>query len=118
MESSFALVFLLTLLLGTVQVVFALYSRNAVQAAAYEGARSAIDRGAAERAAVRAAHNAVARTAGGLVEHLEVAVGRSPIAGGTMVTVEVIARLRPIGPLPMHLPISVTAHAVTASDPP
>lgn len=115
--SVFAIVFLLTLLLGTVQVVFTLYSRNVIQAAAYEGVRSAIERGASDTAATSAARGAVTRAAGGLLTGLEVFVERSSVRDGTLVRVEVVGRLRPVGPLPMHLPVSAVAHSVAVGEP-
>lgn len=115
--SLFAMVFLLTLLLGTVQIVFTLYSRNVIQAAAYEGVRSAIERGASDTAATSAARAAVTRAAGGLLARLDVFVERSPMRDGTLVRVEVVGRLRPVGPLPMHLPVSAVAHSVAVGEP-
>jgi Flp pilus assembly protein TadG len=116
-ESVLAIVFLLTLLLGTIQVVFTLYSRNVVRAAAQEGARAAIERGAADGSASAAARTAVARTAGGLLEQVGVTVERSAVRGGAVISVTVVGRLRPIGPVPVSVPIRAVAHAAAAEDP-
>lgn len=116
-ESVIAIVFLLTLLLGTIQVVFTLYSRNVVRAAAQEGARAAIDRRAADGSATVAARNAVARAAGGLLEQVEVSLERGPAPGGEVVSVTLVGRLRPVGPVPVHLPVRAVAHSVAVADP-
>lgn len=117
MESVFAMAFLVTLLLGTVQVVLVVYSRNIVQAAAHEGVRSVIERGAPDRAATAAARSAVARSAGGLLTELDVEIGSSAIEDDRLMTVRVRGRLRPIGPLPLRLPVTAVAHGVASSDP-
>ena len=44
-ESIFAMVFIIVLLLGVVQVAFVLYARNVVAASAHEGARAIVERG-------------------------------------------------------------------------
>lgn len=109
--------FLLTLLLGAVQVAFTLYSRNVVRAAAQEGARAAIERGAVAGSATSAARSTVARAAGGLLERVAVGVERGAIRGGELVSVTVVGRLRPIGPLPVYMPVRAVAHAVAVADP-
>lgn len=116
-ESVFAILFLITLLLGTVQVVFTLYSRNVIRAAAQEGARSAIERGATDPDANSAARATVARAAGGLVRDLHVAVSRTPSGDGDVMTVRVRGRLRPLGPLPFGAAVTAEANALAPADP-
>lgn len=116
-ESVFAILFLITLLLGTVQVVFTLYSRNVVRAAAQEGVRSAIERGATGADAGGAARTTVARAAGGLVRGLDVAVSRTAYEDGDLMTVRVRGRLRPLGPLPFDTAVTAVARAVAPGDP-
>lgn len=116
-ESIFAIVFLLTLVLGAIQVTFTLYARNVVQAAAHEGVRSAIDRGSTNTAALTAAREAVIRAAGSLVREIEIDVRRHRIETGALMSVSVVGRLRPIGPLPVHLRVTAVAHGIAPSDP-
>ena len=116
-ESVFAILFLVTLLLGTVQVVFTLYSRNVVRSAAQEGARSAIERGATGADATDAARSTVARAASGLVRDLHVATSRTPSDDGDLITVRVQGHLRPLGPLPFSSAVTAQASALAPSDP-
>ena len=116
-ESVFAILFLITLLLGTVQVVFTLYSRNVVRAAAQEGARSAIERGATGADATDAARSTVTSAAGGLVRSLDVAVSRTRQDDGDLMTVRVQGWLRPLGPLPFSTAVTAVAHARAPADP-
>ena len=116
-ESVFAILFLVTLLLGTVQIVFTLYARNVIRAAAQEGARSAIERGASGVDASDAALSTVTRAAGGLVRELDVAVSRSPHDDGKLMTVRVQGHLRPLGPLPFNTAITAVAHAHAPAGP-
>jgi Flp pilus assembly protein TadG len=116
-ESVFALTFLLTLLLGTVQVVFTLYARNVVQAAAHEGVRSAIERGGTGESAVDAARTTVERAAGGLLTDVDVAASRSALRDGALITLAVSGRLRPLGPLPLRLSVDAMARGFAPGPP-
>lgn len=117
-DSVFAILFLLTLMLGAIQIVFTLYSRNVVRAAAHEGVRSAIERGATGAAAIAAARKATARAAGGLVDELEVEVQRRDSGQASLVMVNVRGRLAPVGPFPFRMPVTATAQGIFSSDPP
>ncbi len=117
-ESVFAIFFLLALMLGAIQIVFTLYSRNVVRAAAHEGVRSAIERGATGAVAIAAARKATARAAGGLVDELEVEVQRKSSGQASLVTVQVRGRLTPVGPFPFRMPVTATARGIYSSDPP
>jgi Flp pilus assembly protein TadG len=117
-ESVFAIAFLLTLLLGTVQVVFTLYARNVVQAAAHEGVRSAIERGGTGEGPVDAARTTVERAAGGLLTDVDVAASRSALRDGALITLAVSGRLRSLGPLPLRLSVDATARGFAPGEPP
>lgn len=116
-ESVFGLLFLMTLMLGAVQVVFTIYSRNVVQASAHEGARVAIERGATDRATASAVHATVAQAAAGLLSGLDVSVERTQVVGGELVTVTVAGLLRSAGPVPVKIPVTAIAHAVDIDEP-
>jgi Flp pilus assembly protein TadG len=105
LESVFAIVMLLVLTLGAVQVAFALYARNVVASAAHEGARAVVERGAVAGDARAVASSVVERSAGGLVEGLQVDVTRS----GTAVRVHVRGVAASLGPVPVRLPLRATA---------
>ena len=116
-ESVFALVFLLTLLLGTVQVVFTLYARNVVQAAAHEGVRSAIERGGTGQGAEETARRAVQSAAGGLLTDVDIVASRSALRDGALITLAVSGRLRSLGPLPLRMPVDATARGFAPGTP-
>lgn len=104
-ESVFAVVMLLTLTLGAVQVAFALYARNVVASAAHEGARAVVERGAVTGDAQLVAATVVGRSAGGLVRNLDVDVSSS----GNVVRVHVRGTTAPFGPVPLSIPLRATA---------
>ena len=116
-ESVVAIVFLMTLVLGAIQVILTLYSMNVVRAAAHEGLRSAIERGASGRAAEVAARNALARAAGRLLGEVEVELSSSVTELGPIAKVRVQGNLRALGPVPLVVPLTATAHGVIARDP-
>ena len=116
-ESVFAILFLMTLVLGTVQIVLTLYARNVVRTAAHEGVRSAVERDASGMAAEIAARNAVERAAGGLLGEVEVDVTGSSADPSGLITVRIQGKLRALGPLPFDMPMTATAHGVAARDP-
>jgi Flp pilus assembly protein TadG len=105
LESIFAIVMLVVLTLGAVQVAFALYARNVVMSAAHEGARAVVERGAISEDAQAVAFAVVERSAGGLVDGLRVDVTTS----GSAVRVHVRATTAPFGPVPVALPLGATA---------
>lgn len=106
-ESIGAIVMLLLLTLGAVQVAFALYARNVVLSAAHEGARAVVERGAVAGDARSVAVTVVKRSAGGLVDGLVVDVTET----GTVVRVDVRATTAPFGPVPIRMPLEASATA-------
>lgn len=105
LESVFAIVILIVLTLGAVQVAFTLYARNVIMSAAHEGARAVVERGAVAEDAQAVAASVVERSAGGLVDGLSVYVATSR----SMVRVHVRATTAPFGPVPVTLPLRATA---------
>jgi Flp pilus assembly protein TadG len=108
-ETVFALAILLFLVLGTVQVAFALYGRNVVAASAHEGARAAIELGRNPADAIGVARRTVFRSAGGLVEGLRVGVRVDRAGAASFVRVRVTGRLKALGPAPLPLPVDTVA---------
>lgn len=112
-ESIFAILILLFLALGVVQVALSLYARNVVAAAAHEGARAAIERGRTESEAAAIAYSAVRGASGGLVNDLKVEVGTRQLRGEVGVTVVVSGIVSDLGPLP--IPITLSSRATARS---
>lgn len=104
-ETIGAIVMLVVLTLGAVQVAFALYARNVVMSAAHEGARAVVERGPVAGDAEEVAASVVTRSAGGLVDDLAVDVR----ATGTTVTVNVRATAAAFGPVPVAVPLTASA---------
>ena len=111
-EASFAIVLLMTIVLGVVEVAFALYSRNVVAAAAHEGARAALEIGRDAEDAARVAKSTVETSAGGLVTGLRVGVASRETESLRSIVVRVSGRLKPFGPVPIAVPFQETARAV------
>lgn len=103
-ESVMAMVVLMFLVLGTIEVAFALYARNVVAAAAHEGARAAAELGRTSSDATSIARATIERSAGGLVRDLRV---QTSVTGGAraVVRVRVSGMLRPFGPVPLPIPL-------------
>jgi Flp pilus assembly protein TadG len=116
-ETVFALAILLFLVLGTVQVAFALYGRNVVAASAHEGARAAIELGRNPADAIGVARGTVVRSAGGLVEGLRVGVHVDRAGTASIVRVRVTGRLKALGPVPLPLPVDTVATSTRHSAP-
>jgi Flp pilus assembly protein TadG len=110
-ETIFAIVFLMLLVLGVMQVSFALYARNVVASSAHEGARAAIELGRDPASARAVARSVVVRSAGGLVRSLDVETAVGESSHGTVVRVLVSGSLAPFGPFPVSIPFTTTAHA-------
>ena len=108
-ESIFAIVILLILVLGTIEVAFALYARNVVAAAAHEGARAAIELGRNPADADAVASSTVRHAAGGLVENLDVHTAVQRRGTIALVTVKVSGVMKSFGPVPLPIPLSSTA---------
>jgi Flp pilus assembly protein TadG len=117
-ESLFAMVVLILLVTGVIQVALALYARNVVDASAHEGARAAIERGRSPQEASHIARDTVASAAGGLVDGLRVDVASQTRGEQTLVVVRVNGRIRPFGPVPVTMPVSSMATAAREVDVP
>lgn len=111
-ESTFALLLLLGLVLGTIEVAFALYGRNVILSAAHEGARAAVELGRDPSEAAAIARSTVSRSAGGVVDDLDVHV---EITDGDpiRVAVRVSGIVDAWGPVPLPIPVTTVARATT-----
>jgi Flp pilus assembly protein TadG len=109
-ESTFALVLLLILVLGTIEVAFALYGRNVVLNSAHEAARAAVELGRTPAEAEALATATVERAAGGLTDELRVEIGVSTREVVT-IGVRVDAVIDPWGPIPFRMPVRARATA-------
>ena len=114
-ESILAIVILMLLTLGALQVAFVLYARNIVISAAHEGARAAVERGATGTDAGAVAGAVVERSAGGLVSDLSVDTEAMERAGSELLTVRVQGTIRALGPVPVFFPVTATATSVGES---
>ena len=113
-ESIFAMVFVMVLLLGVVEVAFVLYARNVVAASAHEGVRAVVERGAVAGDAEMIVRRTVRDSAGGLVNDLNVGLDLRPDGETEQVIVVVSGRVKSFGPVP--LPITVTSTASSARE--
>ena len=105
-----AVLIVMVLTLGVVQVSFALYGRNVLAASAHEGARAAAENGRTLSDASVIATEVIRRATGRMAERIQVTVSSSPVLGaGESVRVQVRAALRPLGVLPIAVPITVEA---------
>lgn len=113
-ETVVAIVLLMILVLGAIEVAFALYARNVVAAAAHEGARAGIELGRDPADASAIAHATVVRAAGGLVRDLRVDTSVTRHGTTSLVAVRVRGILRSFGPVPLPIPMSSTATVTRA----
>lgn len=109
-----AIVMLMVLVVGAIEVAFALYARNVVAAAAHEGARAAAELGRNPRDASALAREAVVRSAGGLVRDLRVATSVQDAGTRARVRVRVSGILKAFGPVPLPIPLTATASVTRA----
>lgn len=117
-EPLFAIVVLVVLVTGVIQIALGLYARNVVAASAHEGARAAIERGRTAEEASAIARDTVDSAAGGLVDELRVDVALQPIGERQQVVVSVDGRVRPLGPVPVTMHLSTRATATREVDVP
>ena len=110
-ESIFAIVMLVVLTMGTLQVAFSLYARNVTVSAAHEGARAIVERGAVAGDAEAVATEVVRRAAGGLVDDLAVDVTSEQSGSRTILSVHVRGKTARFGPVPVTIPLRATATA-------
>jgi TadE-like protein len=108
-ETVFSMLFLMLLILGTIEVGLALYGRDVVAAAAHEAARSALPLGAQPAAASQLARRTVRRSSGGLVRELKIGVTTQTVGAASYVQVRVSGWLRLTGPVPLPIPVSAVA---------
>ncbi|MEA2446535.1 MAG: hypothetical protein QOK47_172 [Actinomycetota bacterium] len=113
-ETVFALTFVLLLVLGVIEVAFALYGRNVVMASAHEGARAAVEYGRSSEEAEAIARDTVRRAAGSLVDDLQVSVSIGDQLGVSTVQVRVQGTVDAFGPVPF--PMSVDSVATAARE--
>jgi hypothetical protein len=106
-----AIVFLMLLTVGAIEVAFVLYGRNVLAASAHEGARAAVELGRAPSEAVAIANNTVRSSIGGLVRELDVSVTTLGVSGRSTVKVSVSGTLKPFGPIPIPIRFSSSATA-------
>ncbi|MDP9225637.1 MAG: pilus assembly protein [Actinomycetota bacterium] len=111
-ETVLSIVFLMILVLGTIEVALALYGRDVVAAAAHEGARSALELGRDPADASAVAQRTVRQASGRLVRDLVVTVQTRPAGNVSYVQVRVAGWLRPLGPVPVPVPVSAVATVV------
>jgi len=116
-ESTLALVFILLLSLGVIEVALALYARNVVLASAHEGARAAAEIGRDESEAAAIAADTIRRSTGNLVRDLRVAVSVNDAGTSSTIRVLVTGVVDAPGPVPFPLPIRATAGATTSGLP-
>jgi Flp pilus assembly protein TadG len=111
LELTFAIVFLMLLSLGAIQVGLTLYARNVVLSAAHEGARAAVELGRQTSDASETARRYVERVAGGVVDDLRVSTSTIETRGRLFTRVMVTGRLDVPGPVPVSIPVRTTATA-------
>lgn len=114
MESVFAVVMLVMIALGIIEVTFALYGRNVVVSSAHEGARAAIELGRDPAHARAVAIDTIERATGRLVRDLRVDAVTDRTEARSIVRVRVDAVLNALGPLSLPIPVSATATTVRA----
>lgn len=98
---------LLFLALGTIQVALTLYARNVVQAAVHDGSRAVVEVGGAETDAEAVASAVIERSAGSLLDDLDVETSIDSGGDRLIVHVRATGRLVAPGPIPIDLPITV-----------
>lgn len=108
-ESVVAIVLLLFLSLGVVQVALLLYGRNSVYSAAHEGARAGVELGRSPAEAAAVARRAASGAAQALVDGLEVEATAVERGERLIVTVSLSGRLSSLGPLPFSPGVSARA---------
>lgn len=106
--------FLMLLCLGVCQLALTLYARNTVIANAHEAARSAIELGRDPSEVEAIAREAVDRAAGRVVDELGVVINTTADSEEVAVSVTLTGVLHAFGPLPMNLPVEVTARSSRA----
>lgn len=117
LEAVLAIAFLLILVLGAIEVVWALYGRNVLMSSAHEGARAALELGRSPSDAVTIATRSIEQSAGAFVEDLDVGVSTETLGGRSLVRVEVSGVLAPWGPAPIPIPVETAATVSRSTTP-
>jgi Flp pilus assembly protein TadG len=115
-ETMFALLICLVLVLGTIEVALALYARNVVLSAAHEGARAAVEVGSDPGTASMAAHQTVRRAAGRLIRELNIEVSIRELPERAAL-VRLSATVVPPGPLPFPFSVDTVGRASQGAPP-
>lgn len=108
-DAVFAMVILLVLVLGAIQVGLFLYARNVLLSSTHEGARAAVELGRTPAEAAAIARRTVHQGAGALVDGLRIEVTSSSDAGVTRYHVAVSGALDPPGIVPFGVVMSARA---------
>jgi Flp pilus assembly protein TadG len=111
LESVFAMLFVMFLALGLIEVALMLYGRNVVMSSAHEGARAAVELGQNPTHAAEVAERTISQSAGGLVDNLSVAISVEGSSSSSVVRVRVTALLEGLSPVPVKVPVHTTATA-------
>jgi hypothetical protein len=111
LQAIFAIAFFMLLAICVVQVAMMLYARNIVAASAHEGARAAAELGRNPRAAVVVARETIEKSAGRLLEDVDVDATVRLVNGQSIVTVDVSGRLEYPGPIPVSPTLTARASA-------
>lgn len=112
LQSIPAIVLVLVAGLGTVQAALVLYGSNVVRASAHEAARSAIELGATRSEARHVSAAIVERSAGRIVDDLEVAIAMERRGDHRVVTVVVTGHVGAVGPIPVTIPVRAGSTAI------
>jgi hypothetical protein len=112
-----AMVLLVGLALGGVQIALTLYARNVLIAAAHDGARHGIELGRSPEDAAALARDFVEKTAGGLIGHARVDARGGQTADAFVLHVVISGEIEVPGPVPMAIPFETRATASRAVPP-
>jgi len=112
LHAVFGIAIMMILTLGAIQVALAVYSGNVVRASAHEAARAAIEVDGSPDDARRAAAEVLRRSARNLVDDASISIARRDRGAGSVVIVEVRARHKTPGLVPLTFPIRARASAL------
>jgi Flp pilus assembly protein TadG len=112
-ESTFAVLLLSFLVLGTIEVAFALYGRNVLMTSAHEAARAAVELGRSQGEAETIARETALSTAGGIIEGMKVAVDMTESGSLAIFAVRVEGTVDAWGPIPFPFAVTSVARATT-----
>lgn len=110
-DAIFGLLITMLLVLGVAQVGLTLYARNVVLSAAHEGVRAAVERGRTLDEARAIATKVIQDAAGGAVRIAVVETTSETVGAEVVLDVSVRAAIRPLGIVPIEVPVDVVASA-------